>query len=190
MALATAVAARIGVVAVAAHQVASQLRFFFSQAVDCLAIAAQALVARYLGAGEPQAARRVANRVLLWGFGFGLLLAGGFALLRGPLVGIFTSDPPVAAAVRRVFPFLYLLQPLGSLVFVWDGIYMGAGEFRYLAMAMLISAAAAAVVTLLVLPLGWGLTGVWWGFMTLMAVRALTLGLRYYSKKSPVSVED
>jgi MATE family multidrug resistance protein len=187
MTLATAVATRIGVVAVAAHQVGNQLRFFFSQAVDCLAITAQALVAKHQGAGRPQAAREVSDRVLLWGLVFGVLLAAAFILLQRPLIRIFTEEAEVIAAVRLIFPFLYLLQPLGSLVFVWDGIYMGAGYFRYLALAMLASAAASAVVTLLALPMGWGLAGVWWGFVTLMAVRALTLGIRYFSgRRSPV----
>jgi Na+-driven multidrug efflux pump len=28
--------------------------------------------------------------------------------------------------------------------------------------------------------MGWGLAGVWWGMVTLMLVRALTLGWRYW----------
>ena len=32
---------------------------------------------------------------------------------------------------------------------------------------------------LLVMPMGWGLAGVWWGLVTLMALRAVTLGVRY-----------
>jgi MATE family multidrug resistance protein len=72
-----------------------------------------------------------------------------------------------------------VLQPLNGLVFVWDGIYMGAEEFPYLAKAMIGTALAAAVVLLLVNPMGWGLTGVWWGITTLMAGRLLTLAIPY-----------
>jgi MATE family multidrug resistance protein len=83
------------------------------------------------------------------------------------------------ARVDAILPFVIWMQPLNALVFVWDGIYMGAEDFRYLAVQMGLSAAAAAGVLLLVVPLGWGLAGVWWGLVALMAVRALTLGLRY-----------
>ena len=68
------------------------------------------------------------------------------------------------------------MQPLNALVFVWDGIFMGAEDFRYLALQMVLSAAAAGVVLLLVVPLGWGLQGVWWGIVALMGGRAVTLG--------------
>jgi Na+-driven multidrug efflux pump len=61
---------------------------------------------------------------------------------------------------------------------------MGAGQFNYLAKAMLLSAVASIAITLLALPMGWGLPGVWWGFVALMSVRALTLSIRYYSRKS------
>ncbi|MFB6099039.1 MAG: MATE family efflux transporter, partial [Salinibacter sp.] len=58
-------------------------------------------------------------------------------------------------------------------------IYMGAEAFSYLAKAMIGTAAAAALVLLLVNPMGWGLPGVWWGITTLMVGRLLTLAVPY-----------
>jgi MATE family multidrug resistance protein len=72
-----------------------------------------------------------------------------------------------------------LLQPLNGLVFVGDGIYMGAEAFPYLAKAMIGTALVAGTVLLLVVPMGWGLTGVWWGVTTLMVGRLLTLAVPY-----------
>jgi MATE family multidrug resistance protein len=72
------------------------------------------------------------------------------------------------------------MQPLNAVVFVWDGVFLGAEDFQFLAVQMILSGAAAAAVILLVLPLGWGLLGVWWGMVTLMLVRALTLAWRYW----------
>ena len=179
MTLATAVAARVSVTAVAAHQVAAQLWLFLALVVDALAIAAQALVARYLGEDDPAAARGAANRLLLWGLGVGLMLGLGFWLLRPVLPGFFADDAATVAAVLGVFPFVAAMQPLNALVFVGDGILMGAEDFRYLAQAMLLSAAGAAAVLLLVGPMGWGLSGVWWGIAVLMVVRLLTLAARF-----------
>ena len=179
MTLATAIATRVGVTAVAAHQVAAQLWLFMALVVDALAVAAQALVAKYIGAEEPETARAVADRLLQWGLVVGLLLAIGFTLLYPWLPGFFTDDEATIAAVLSVFPFVALLQPINGLVFVWDGIYMGAEWFGYLAKAMLASAGAAAVVLLLVPTMGWGLTGVWWGITALMVGRIATLILPY-----------
>jgi MATE family multidrug resistance protein len=179
MTLATAVAARVGVTAVAAHQVAAQLWLFLALVVDALAVAGQALVAKHLGADDVATARGVGDRLVVWGLGVGCALGVGFFLLQPLLPAFFTDDPAVAAAVLGIFPFVALLQPLNGLVFVGDGLYMGAEAFGYLAKAMLASAAAAGAVLLLVVPMGWGLAGVWWGITALMGVRLLTLGVPY-----------
>lgn len=177
--LATAIAARVGVVEVAAHQVASQLWLFLSLTIDSLAVAAQALVATEAGRGVPGGARRVADRVIAWGFALGVAQALLFLLAKPLLVGLFTTDPAVVAALDSVYLFIVVMQPLNAVVFVLDGVFMGAEEFRFLARAMVIAAAVAAALLLLVLPLGWGLLGVWWGMIALMLVRGLTLVLRY-----------
>ena len=181
--LATAAATRIGVLAVAAHQVGSQLRFLLSHVIDCMAIAAQALVARYRGAEDVHSARAVSNRALFWGVAIGLVLSAGFGVFRPLLIRIFTNEPEVVREIMTIYAFIVFTQPFNAVVFVWDGIFMGAGQFNYLAKAMLLAGAGSTVVILLAIPLGWGLPGVWWGFVTLMAVRALTLSVRYYSRK-------
>lgn len=177
--LAAAVATRVGTAAVAAHQVAAQLWLLLALVVDALAVAAQAMVAGYRGAGDPAAARAASNRLLAWGLSVGLALGLLFYALRPVLPRLFTSDPTVLAVVDRVLPFVIWMQPLNALVFVWDGIFMGTESFRFLAAQMALSAGAAAAVLLLVVPRGWGLTGVWWGIVTLMVVRAATLAAAY-----------
>ena len=179
MTLATAVAARVGVTAVAAHQVAAQLWLFMALVVDALAVAAQALVAKHVGGEAHARARTVANRLVGWGLLLGCGLGIGFGLLRPFLPGFFTDDPATIQAILGVFPVVALLQPLNGFVFVGDGIYMGAERFAYLAKAMLLSAGGAAIVLLLVQPMGWGLTGVWTGITVLMVLRTLTLAVPY-----------
>ncbi|MCL7938465.1 MAG: MATE family efflux transporter [marine benthic group bacterium] len=179
--LATAVATRVGTVAVAAHQVGSQLWLLLALVVDSLAVAAQAMVARYRGTGASGASRAASDRLLLWGLGTGLVLALLFTLLAPFLPRLFTNEPQVLDAVGEIFPFIILMQPLNALVFVWDGIYLGLEEFRFVAGQMLLSGAAASVVLLLVIPLDWGLQGVWWGIVTLMLVRAISLAWRYWN---------
>lgn len=197
MTLATAVATRVGTVAIAAHQVASQLWLLLALVVDALAVAGQAMVARYRGADEGRdapepgrpprgvdatgspTAREAADRLLAWGLAVGLGLAALFLALRPWLPRLFTDEPAAITRVDGILPFVIWMQPLNALVFVWDGILMGAEDFRFLAIQMALAAAAAAAVLLLVVPMGWGLIGVWWGIVVLMAGRAVTLGARY-----------
>ncbi len=180
MTLATAVATRVGTAEVAGHQVAVQLWMFLALVVDAVAVAAQALVGRYRGEGSGADLRAMTNRLLLWGAVVGVALVLGFLAVAPWLPRLFTNDPTTLVHVAAVLPFVIWMQPLNALVFVWDGIFMGREEFGYLAGQMVLSAAAAAGVLLLVLPMGWGLPGVWWGLVTLMGVRGVTLGFRYW----------
>lgn len=183
MTLATAVATRIGTLAVAAHQVASQLWLLLALVVDALAVSAQAMVARYRGADGTTTggatARQAAGRLLAWGLVVGLALAVGFMALRPWLPRLFTDDPAAIARVDSLLPFVIWMQPLNALVFVWDGVFMGAEDFRFLAIQMALAAVLAAGVLVAVVPLGLGLSGVWWGIVALMAGRAVTLAARY-----------
>lgn len=174
MAFSTATAARVGVAEVAAHQIALQFWALLALVLDTLAIAAQALVAHELGRGERGAARALGDRLLQWGAGLGLVLGLGLAALSGLLPSLFSSDPETLRAARGALLFAALLQPINGLVFVWDGIYIGAESFRYLAWAMAISAASAGLVLVIAPRYELGLPGVWAGIGTLMVVRAIT----------------
>ena len=202
MTLATAVATRLGTLAVAAHQVASQLWMLLALVVDALAVAAQAMVARYRAEDEddpaetagasatrastrPPTAREAADRLLAWGLGVGFALALLFLAARPWLPRIFTDDPAAIARVDALLPFVIWMQPLNALVFVWDGIFMGAENFRFLAVQMAVAAMAAAALLLAVIPLGLGLQGVWWGIVLLMGGRMLGLGGRYLGLSGP-----
>ena len=172
--VATASAARLGVTEVAAHQVAVQIWIFLSLVVDSIAIAAQNLVASRLE-NDRQAARRLSNRMLMWGFSWGVLMAAVFWVLRNTLPGWFTPDPSVIAVATSLMPFVAVSQPLNSLVFVFDGIMIGASDFTFLALAM---TGAAALSCLLIITAA-SITGIWWALVVLMLVRLAPITWRY-----------
>jgi MATE family multidrug resistance protein len=185
--LASAIATRLGAVAIAAHQVAAQLWLFLALVIDALAVAGQALIASELGAGARDRARAVANRLLELGFGVGILLAVVFALLGPILPRVFSSDHEVLAAVGRIYPFVVVMQPLNALVFIWDGVFLGARDFRFLALAMVGAALVTAALLFAVLPMGLGLAGVWWAMVLLIATRAATLAARHFWPSGPLA---
>ena len=183
---ATAVAARVSDDAVAAHQILSQLFIFLALTVDALAIAAQALVGKYRGSGDAAAVLEISDRLLVLGAVAGMVLAGGLWLLA-PMIGSwFTGDPGVLREFDQAFWLVVIIQPLGALVFVWDGVFIGVGDFTFLAAAMAASALMSGAVLILVLPLGWGLSGVWWGIAVLLSARLVTLGWRRVAARSPL----
>lgn len=180
--LATAVAARLGILEVAVHQVIFQLWLFLALVVDALAIAAQALIARYLGENDVVKAKGAADRLLFLGLLFGAFLAGLFWLLKDRLPQLFSNDPAVLAGTQGLYMFVVLVQIVNAVVFVFDGVYIGAGRFRFLALAMLGTALPVALLLLLVEPLGWGLTGIWWLLTVFMLLRLALLGTVYWQR--------
>ncbi len=173
--VATAAATRMGVTTVAAHQIARELWTMLALVLDGFAIAAQALIGTSLGAGRPEVARADAVRLTGYGLAFGCLIGAGYLALAGPLPRVFTTDPAVVAEVGSVWLLIALLQPVGGVVFVMDGVLMGAGDFRFLLWSTaLASLGALAPIAVLAAVLDTGLLGIWWGMAGLMAVRLAT----------------
>ncbi len=172
-----------GPVNLAAHQLAMTIFTFFAFALDALAIAAQALIGKELGAARPVAARALTRTMTRWGVGFGVL-TGILLAAAAPWAGaLFTPDAEVRAALTLALWVLAAGQPLAGYVFVLDGVLIGAGDARYLAIAGVVNLAAYLPLLLAVLysgaGAGAGLLWLWAAFsLGYMAARALTLGLR------------
>jgi Na+-driven multidrug efflux pump len=129
----TYAAAALGATSMATHQLASTIWTFLAFALDAIAIAAQAITGRYLGAGDLVATRAVTRRMIQWGVVSGVLTGVGLAA-TAPLLGpLFTSDPGVHDLLWPVLLVAALFQPVAGVVFVLDGVLIGAGDGRYLA---------------------------------------------------------
>ncbi|MEV4739326.1 MATE family efflux transporter [Streptomyces sp. NPDC049555] len=176
--IATAVAARLGDTDIAAHQVVLSLWNLLAFALDAIAIAGQAIIGRHLGAGDAAGARAACRRMVQWGIGSGVVLGALVVLARPVFIPLFTSDPAVRDAMLPALLLVALGQPVAGVVFVLDGVLMGAGDGTYLAGAMLLVLAVFAPVALLVPALGGGLTALWWAMTLMMAARMATLWLR------------
>ncbi|WP_306332344.1 MATE family efflux transporter [Streptomyces sp. KL118A] len=176
--IATAVAARLGDSDVAAHQIVLSLWSLLAFALDAIAIAGQAIIGRYLGAGDPDGARAVCRRMVQWGIASGVVLGLLVVLARPVFIPLFTSDGSVQDAALPALVVIALAQPVCGIVFVLDGVLMGAGDGPYLAWAMIVTLAVFTPVALLVPTFGGGLTALWGAMTLMMAVRMLTLWLR------------
>ncbi|MES5819184.1 MATE family efflux transporter [Streptomyces sp. RG80] len=176
--IATAVAARLGDADIAAHQIILSLWSLLAFALDAIAIAGQAIIGRYLGAGDAEGAREACRRMVQWGIAVGMVLGLAVVLARPAFLPLFTSDSVVKDAALPALLVVALAQPICGIVFVLDGVLMGAGDGPYLAWAMVLTLAVFTPVALLIPILGGGLTAVWAAMTLMMAVRLLTLWLR------------
>lgn len=179
--LGTLVAAQLGDVSLAANQVAAAIVTFLAFGLDAIAIAGQTLTGRSLGAGDASGTRDLTRHMIVWGIGTGLVAAGALAISAPWLPQLFTSDRAVQDALVPVLLVVAAIQPLSGIVFVLDGVLIGAGDGVYLAKAGLVVLAAYAP---LVLVIGWtdaGFTWLWVAYGAFIAARLATLWLRQRS---------
>ena len=176
---AAAVAARFGPTVLAAHQIGLQLWFFAALALDAVAIAAQALVGAELGAGDASRARRIGRRIGWIGLGYGTVFAVLVAVGAPIIPGLFSADPGVHDQAAVLWPWFIGMLPAAGVVFALDGVFIGAGDVVFLR-NMVIGAALAGFLPLIWLTYwqGWGLTGIWAGLTTFIALRLAALLLR------------
>ena len=172
----------LGPVSLATHQLAFTIWTFLAFVLDAVAIAAQAITGRYLGAGDVDGTRAVTRRMIHWGLAGGAVL-GVATIALSPLLGpLFTEDTAVRDLLVPVLVVVGLSLPVCGVVFVLDGVLIGAGDGSYLARGGLLVLAVYAPVVLVVARLADGAAGrsalvwVWVAFsVVLMGARAVVL---------------
>lgn len=170
--------AALGVTELAALNVALAVFSLLAFVLDALAIAGQALVGRSLGAGDSAQVRQIARRLITFGLSAGVLIGVVVAAVSPVLGWAFTGDADIRAALVPVTLLIAFGVPLAGYVFVLDGVLIGAGDARYLAITGILNLAV--YLPLLWLAAGGGsLVAVWAAFgLGYLGARALTLGLR------------
>jgi len=172
----------------AAHIVAIRIESLSFLPGMALGVAAATLVAQYLGANQPDNAARAVR--LCWAIGAGMMTCIGVLFLVIPhwLVWPMAPGDDVARVRELAAPLLMICGP----VQLFFGSYMvlsqalrGAGDTRG---AMTITYASTFLVRLplaytLALPLGFGLTGLWFGLCGELVVRGCLFIARFQQGK-------
>lgn len=169
-------ATRLGTVELAATHVWFAVYSLLALALDALAIAGQALIGHGLGAADVARVRAITRRLVGWGVVVGAALTVVVVGLAPLLTIAVTSDERVRDALPLALLILALGLPLAGLVFVLDGVLIGAGDGRYLALTGILNLLV--YLGLLLIP-GMGLAGLLAAFtFGYLGARAATLALR------------
>ena len=174
---------RLGVSELAALQITLAVFNLLAFALDALAIAAQAMIGHDLGAGERESVRSLTWLLVRWGLVLGLVLGGLVAAVSPVLGRLFASDAGVLSVAPAGLAAMAAFVPLYAVVFVLDGVLIGAGDARYLAWAGFAPLVVFAALAWWLVAAGasgaWALAWLWIAYGGgSMAVRAATLVLR------------
>jgi putative MATE family efflux protein len=177
------VASGIGTPELATLQIALTVFSTLAFVLDALAIAGQAMIGHGLGASDVPRVRAITRRLLQFGVGGGALLGVVVAAISPVLPLVFTTDAAVASALTVALLVMAAGIPLAGYVFVLDGVLIGAGDARYLALTGVLNLAVYLPMLLLVAGAGLGsgaaLFWLWLAFgIGYIGARAVTLGLR------------
>ncbi|HYY25108.1 MAG TPA: MATE family efflux transporter [Candidatus Udaeobacter sp.] len=184
--VATSSAARMDTAVLSAHEIAFQLFMLCSDVIDGLAVAGQALAAKYLGANRNDAAHRMGKTLMICGAVAGSLFAVMFLGGQEWIVPFFTKSSHVQSILSGgIFLLVALFQPFNGIAFVLDGWLIGARDTRFLMWAMLVGALGIFVpLSWISLQREWGLPGIWTGVSALMMWRLATNFHRFWTRSA------
>jgi putative MATE family efflux protein len=170
---ATAIAARTDPPTLAAHQIGASLQLLIALALDALAIPAQTLVAEQLGRDDVPRAALLSRRCVVLSLRVAAIAAAVLAVAAPLVPRLFTSDPAVIDRATPIMWFLAAMLLPAAVAFAYDGVLIGAGDYRFLGYAALGYLIVIAPVGVATLAFQWGIAGIWSGLALWMLLRAI-----------------
>lgn len=177
------IVANLGTVALAAHQIATSFTAIAFSVSDGLAVASVALVGRSLGEGNKERARAYSSICQKLGLLLSVVLSLVYFIFKYQLFGLFTDDAEVMAYCPLIMNVVCVgLYVQMQSVTVLGGL-RGAGDTKYTAFVSLISVTIVRPIVsyLLCYTFGFGLVGIWLGFVTDQSLRCILGHIRFRS---------
>ncbi len=181
----TMLVASLGTIAFATHQICMNivnLSFTFG---DGLGIGASALVGQNLGAKRPDLATIYSKTIQRIALTVGAILFILFIGGRYFLVGLFTNDNSIILMGGKIMIIMAMMSPVQTVSVVIGGTLRGAGDTKFVAYSSLISIGIVRPLTtwLFCYPLGFGILGAWFSFMTDQCLRLFINSWRFKTGK-------
>jgi MATE family multidrug resistance protein len=175
----------LGVVQVAAHQVAINLASLTFMVPLGVSSAAAVIVGHAVGRGDAAAVHRGTLAALAVGAGFMAVMAGVLMVFPGPLARLYTADADVLALTVVLLPIAGVFQVFDGLQVVSLGLLRGLGDTRVPVVAGLAGFWGIGMPVSLVLGfvLDFGAPGLWWGLVVGLVAVALFLLLRVLERE-------
>ena len=169
--------AQFGDVILAANAVLMHFFLIAGYFLDGLAIAAEQLAGRAVGARYRPAFQRSVRLTLIWGFGLSLALTMIYLLAGRQFIAIMTTAPEVRATAEIFLIWAALTPLVGVLAFQMDGVFIGATWSSDMRNMMLVSLAGYLAAFAVLTP-ALGNHGLWLALLFFLGVRGLSLFLR------------
>ena len=169
-----ATAAGFGTVTLSGNAVLIQIMLIFSYVFEGIANASSVFAGKAVGRNTPGLMEETRRATRLWTLLAMLLLTGGYALWREPLLRLFTDLPEVLTEAGRYSLWGLLFPAAAGFGLSYYGMFTGASRTRPVFVSTLLALCAFAAVWAVAVPL-WGNHGLWLAYMVFYAGRSLFL---------------
>lgn len=181
--LANAYATDYGKNYIAAQSILMNIWLFFSFFIDGYANAGNAISGRLLGAREYKKLWHLSIDISKYAILVALALMGICGIFYSEIGLLFNKEPAVLLLFSSVFWVVLLMQPINAIAFMFDGIFKGLGEAKFLR-NLLLGATFLGFVPALLLGdyFGLKLLAIWIAFFLWMLIRSSALVVKFRSK--------
>lgn len=181
--LANAYATDYGKNYIAAQSILMNIWLFFSFFIDGYANAGNAISGRLLGAKDYTRLWNLSKDICKYAVFIAFILVGICGLFYDEIGLIFNKEESVLVLFSSVFWLVLLMQPINAIAFMFDGIFKGLGEAKYLRNVLLAATFLGFTPTLLLADyFGLKLYAIWLGFLVWMLIRSSALVIQFRRK--------
>lgn len=172
---------------IGAHTIAINLWLFSAFFIDGYSAAGNSISGRLLGAGDYKGLALLLKKIMNYGLAVSfVLMLVGFVFYK-PIGHIFSNDLPVLNAFYSIFFIVLLGLPINAVAFIYDGIFKGLGEMKYLRNTLLWGTFFGFIPTLLIgIYFELELYGIWIAFTVWMLIRGGALVIEFRRKFLPL----
>ena len=184
---ATAFATGYGKEYIAAYTIGLNIWLLGAFMIDGYSSAGNILAGKLLGAKEYNTLLELSKKLTKYGLFTGVIIAVLGFVFYDFIGQIFTKDPLVLEQFYHVFWIVILTQPISAITFIFDGMFKGMGEMKYLRNLLILSTGFVFIPTLLFFDwLDYKLVAIWIAFTFWIMARGIPLIIKFRSKFLPL----
>ncbi|WKX77824.1 MATE family efflux transporter [Zobellia laminariae] len=185
--LAVREATQLGPKFIGAHTIAINIWLFSAFFIDGYSAAGNIMGGRLLGEKNYKGLWQLAKKIMLYGLLVSVILMIAGFLFYKPIGLIFSKETVVLNAFYAIFFIVILGLPMNTVAFIFDGIFKGMGEMKYLRNTLLVATFLGFVPVLFIGKyMNLGLYGIWIAFTVWMVIRGGALVVKFIRKFRPL----
>ena len=186
--LATSYATDYGKEYIAAYTISINIWLLGAFMIDGYSSAGNILSGKLLGAKEYKSLVILSNKLFKYGIVIGTIIAVLGAVFYNAIGRIFTNETLVLEQFYTVFWIVLITQPINAITFIFDGMFKGMGEMKYLRNLLILATGFVFVPTLLIFDyLNYKLIAIWIAFACWIIARGLPLVFKFRKKFIPLA---